>query len=199
MVKQGYFRFPAIHAGNVFFVAEDDVWSVSDTGGDPRRLTSGLGEMGRIAVSPDGQWLALTAREEKHAEVFLTAAAGGPLRRLTYLGADTGVRGFSPNGDIVFTSNAAQPFLRMAWMFRIPTTGGQPQKYSFGRAHDLSFGPGGRMLIGRNTMDLARWKRYRGGTAGRLWIDPGGSGQFRPLLSDLKGNLASPMWLGDRI
>ena len=199
MAEQGYFRLPAIHAGDVFFVAEDDVWTVSDTGGVPRRLTSGLGEMGRMAVSPDGQWLAITAREEKHAEVFLTAATGGPLRRLTYLGADSRVRGFSPDGDIVFTSNAAQPFRDMTWMFRIPITGGQPQKYSFGRANDLSFGSGGRILIGRNTTDLARWKRYRGGTAGKLWIDQEGSGQFRPLLADLNGNLASPMWLGDRI
>ena len=158
MAEQGYFRLPAIHAGDVFFVAEDDVWTVSDTGGVPRRLTSGLGEMGRMAVSPDGQWLAITAREEKHAEVFLTAATGGPLRRLTYLGADSRVRGFSPDGDIVFTSNAAQPFRDMTWMFRIPITGGQPQKYSFGRANDLSFGSGGRILIGRNTTDLARWK-----------------------------------------
>src|SRR5258705_13713992 len=105
MAKQGYFRFPAIHSGSVFFVAEDDVWAVSDAGGIPRRLTSGLGEMGKLAVSPDGQWLAVTAREEKHAEVYVTAAAGGPLRRLTYLGADSSVRGFSANGEIVFTSN----------------------------------------------------------------------------------------------
>jgi len=47
MAEQGYFRLPAIHAGDVFFVAEDDVWTVSDTGGVPRRLTSGLGEMGK--------------------------------------------------------------------------------------------------------------------------------------------------------
>src|SRR5262245_1367175 len=148
MGKQGYFRFPAIHANTVFFVAEDDVWTVSDEGGIPRRLTSGLGEMGKLAVSPDGQRLAVTAREEKHAEVYLMPTAAGPLRRLTYLGADSSVRGFSPNGEIVFNSNTAQPFFRMAWMFRIPTTGGQPQKYSFGRAHDLSFGPSGRMVIG---------------------------------------------------
>src|SRR5262245_4616668 len=199
MAKQGYFRFPAIHSNNVFFVAEDDVWTVSDTGGIPRRLTSGLGEMGKLAVSPDGQWLAVTAREEKHAEVYVTPTAGGPLRRLTYLGVDSNVRGFSPNGEIIFNSNSGQPFLRMTWMFRIPTTGGHPQKYPFGRAHDLSFGPGDRSVIGRNTTDLARWKRYRGGTAGRLWVDLEGSGQFRPLLTELKGNLANPMWIGDRI
>ena len=67
-----------------------------------------------------------------------------------------------------------------------------------GTARSIAFGPDGAVVIGRRTGDPARWKRYRGGTAGHLWIDRNGDGQFDRLLPDLSGNIASPMWLGGR-
>jgi len=53
-------------------------------------------------------------------------------------------------------------------------------------------------VIGRNTADPARWKRYRGGTAGALWIDAEGSGSFRRM-KELSGNLTTPMWIAGRV
>src|SRR5690606_35747322 len=43
------------------------------------------------------------------------------------------------------------------------------------------------------------WKRYRGGTASRLWLDPAGAGERRRLLPDIDTSLTSPFWYGDRL
>ena len=56
------------------------------------------------------------------------------------------------------------------------------------------------MVVGSHGLrDYANWKRYRGGTAGRLWLDPDGSGEFRELLGELAGAKLCPSWLGDRL
>ena len=76
--------------------------------------------------------------------------------------------------------------------------GGIPELMPLGQVNHLAFGPGNAMVIGRNTADPARWKRYRGGTAGYLWIDVDGRGNFRRM-TELTGNITSPMWIGNRI
>src|SRR5687768_10351419 len=84
--QQGYYRFPAIHQGTAVFACEEDLWTVSASGGIARRLTSGLGAAGAPSISPDGKWLAFSGREEGPLEIWIMPAAGGSPQRLTYLG-----------------------------------------------------------------------------------------------------------------
>ena len=53
-------------------------------------------------------------------------------------------------------------------------------------------------VIGRNTQDPARWKRYKGGTAGELWIDRNNTFDFEKL-TNVKGNMACPMIIKNKI
>jgi len=197
--EAGYYRFPTIHEEAVVFVCEDDLWTVPASGGVARRLTSNPGQASTPALSPDGTLLAFTGRDEGHPEVYVMPAEGGPAKRLTFLGAQTRVVGWSPDGrEILFASNAGQPFTRLFYLYALPRAGGEPRRLPTGPAMSISYGPHGGMVIGRNTTDLARWKRYRGGLTGDLWIDPDGRGEWRRLIQ-LEGNVALPLWVGERI
>jgi tricorn protease len=200
MSKQsGYYRFPTINGQQVVFVCEDDLWSIPASGGVPVRLTANLGEVSHPFLSPSGHSLAFVGREEGHPEVYCMPAAGGTARRLTFLGANTSVVGWSPDGQfILFASNGGQPFGRIDNLYRISSEGGLPERLPMGLAHNISYGAAGEVVIGRNTSDPARWKRYRGGTAGVLWIAPDAGSTFQKL-TNLEGNLATPMWVGERI
>lgn len=198
MSETGYLRFPSIAQDQVVFVSEDDLWTVPAQGGIARRLTSGLGAVGTPALSADGKWLAFAGREEGQTEVYCMPAAGGQPKRLTFLGGNLLVVGWNPEGKIVFASNTAQPFASALHLYAIWPAGRQFEQLPTGPALSISFGPEGGCVIGRNGMDPARWKRYRGGTAGDLWIDPTGTGEFHRLLQ-LPGNLAWPMWVAKRI
>lgn len=200
---QGYLRQPTICGDTLVFVCDDDLWSVSAQGGRARRLTAGLGEPSTPVLSPDGRWLAYASRDEQHPEVYVMPAEGGPARRLTWLGPDVQVRGWLPgatSSQIVFVTTQGQPFYRNYRAHTIGLDGGLPSLLPFGQVNHLaltSAGLAGPKAIGRNTADPARWKRYRGGTAGHLWVDARGSGEFVRL--PLAGNITSPMWLGDRL
>lgn len=197
-MHQGYYRFPTIAGDDIVFTCEDDLWRVDATGGDPERITAGSGESTHPHLSPDGQWLAFTGREEGYPEIYVMRLDGGLPRRLTFLGAVSFTAGWTPDGQVVFASNAHWPFSGEYQLYTVPVTGGEPRCMPWGPARHVAFGPSGGLVLGRNTGDPARWKRYRGGTAGELWIDPTGSGNFRKLDLDL-GNPTTPMWIGDRV
>ncbi|MFD1120055.1 S41 family peptidase [Sphaerisporangium aureirubrum] len=107
------------------------------------------------------------------------------------------VTAWSPDGAVIYASDAREPFDRRKWLHRV-TPDGVAERLPHGPANTISYGPGGAVVLGRNTADPARWKRYRGGTMGDLWIDREGDGEFARLIT-LAGNLASPCWVGERI
>ncbi len=195
----GYYRFPTIFGDTVAFVCEDDLWQVPAGGGMARRLTANPGPAGNPVFSPDGAWLAFTGYDEGSPEAYVMPADGGPARRLSYLGADSTVVGWSRDGsEVILASDSGQPFRSSKRLFALLFAGGAPRELPFGLALHCSFGPAGGRVIARHSSDIARWKRYRGGLTGDIWIDPAGNGDWRRLLQ-LPGNLARPIWLGARI
>ncbi len=197
-MSQGYYRHPTIHRDQVIFVSEDDLWSVNVQGGIPLRLTSNLGEIEFPLISPQGDKVAFIARDEGVPDVHVMDTEGGGLQRLTYQGRNLQVVAWSLDGAwIYYVTNAEQPTRGSLVLNRVgwENSRQQVERVELGRADAIGFGPAGGTVLGRNTGDPARWKRYLGGTAGQLWISPSENAPFTPLLSDLAGNLASPMWV----
>ena len=193
----GYYRFPTICQDTIVFVCEDDLWTVSINGGVARRLTSNLGAASSPCLSPDGELLAFSGREEGPSEVYVMPALGGEAKRLTYQGSNAAIVNWDPQGKhILYASGAGLAF--DPWIWKISPEGGEPQRLSYGPANHIDFGDAGGVIIGRLTREPARWKRYRGGTAGQLWVDIEGDGQFQPL-SPVDSNFTTPMWIGERL
>lgn len=200
MTNKGYKRFPTIHNDKIVFVSEDDLWEVNAFGGTARRLTSNSGEVSNPHYSPDGRFIAFTGKEEGENDVYIIPSEGGCNKRLTYIGRNTSVKGWMPDGSaVIFSSDAGQAFTRYNMLYAVPIKGGLPEIIPCGLANNIAFGPKGGVLLGRNTLDPARWKRYKGGTAGVFWIDKKGNGKFEKFLQKINGNLASPLWFGNKI
>jgi tricorn protease len=199
MTARGYYRYPTIHDDRIAFVSEDDLWTVPLGGGPARRLTAGVGEASHAQFSPDGKWLAFSGTEEGVREVYVMPADGGTPRRLTFEGGDAWVVEWTRDSRaVVYASTAGQPFITATWLKRVAIDGDAPETLPYGPARTISFSDGGGVALGRFQEDPARWKRYRGGRAGVLWVDPDGDGDFRPLV-DVAGNAAAPRWVGDRV
>lgn len=196
----GYYRHPSIHGDLVVFASEDDLWSVSVNGGQASRITANRGFAIHPALSPDGSLLAFSSRDEGPVEAFVIESGGGEVRRLTWFGGNATVVGWSKRGsEVLVSSDHRQPFPALMEIWEVPVDGSPPRPLGVGPARSITHEPGGRgVVIGRNTIDPARWKRYRGGSAGQLWIDRRGTGEFSKLI-ELDGSLAMPMWIGPRV
>ena len=200
----GYLRFPHVVGDQVVFTAEDDVWSVSSDGGRASRLTADGAIVSHPRLSPDGAWLAWVSRRAGSPEVFVMPAGGGDLRQLTWFGhASTAVVGYDPAGRLLVISAGGQPFRSHVWGYAIdvrPGADATPQRLPYGPVTAIAHGTGGAVVVGTGYLrDPAHWKRYRGGTAGRLWSSTTGDGEFAELLGELAGPKTNPSWVGDRL
>ena len=72
------------------------------------------------------------------------AADGGPARRMTWLGPDVMVRGWTPEGHILFVTTYGQPFFRNYRAYTLDPAGGMPQELPLGQVNHLALRPGQR-------------------------------------------------------
>jgi len=184
------------------------VWLAPRSGGLARRFTTDGASASRPRFSSDGSHLAWTSERDGNPEVYVGSLVEGTCGRLTYWGASMArVCGWTDGGEVLAVSSAGQPFfghMRPRVLSTALSGGpGADRILPFGPASDIAAGQGrAALLTGTWGQDLAHWKRYRGGTAGRLWLGDGIDGpaaSFRRMVPDVTGQLGSPMIVGDRL
>ena len=194
----GYYRFPTLYNKQIIFVSEDDLWSVTLEDSRAIRLTSNISQVSTPLLSPDGKWVAYVGREDGNTEVYLIPSQGGISQRLTFDGFFiTKIAAWDGNKKIIYASDAKKPFSRISDLRQISINGGKSKALNYGICSNISFLKN-NTVIGRNTQDPARWKRYKGGTAGELWIDKNNTFNFKKLIS-INGNMACPMIIKNKV
>ncbi|HTK65689.1 MAG TPA: S41 family peptidase [Pseudonocardia sp.] len=200
-MPSSYLRFPHLRGTSLTFVAEDDVWLAPLDGGRAYRLSADKAPASNPRLADDGSRVAWTSWRDRSPEVHVADVDGGLSTRLTYWGDPRTLSiGWTDAGEVVAVSGTGQPSYLWTWAHAVPTDGGPTRRLPYGQVGDLAVGPRGTLLLSASiSREPAWWKRYRGGTAGKLWWDGAGDGEFVRLLPDLAGNIESPMVLGDRL
>lgn len=199
-MTSAYLRDPDVHAELVTFVAADDVWLAPVSGGRAWRLTHDSAPVRSPRFSPDGRHLAFVSYRGGHPELMLTDTDSGQSRRLTWWGGATMLLlGWADADTVLVAANAGEASIRHT-VVKAVRTDGTWQRLQIGAAGGLAVRADGALALSTyNSRPPAHWKRYRGGTASRLWLDRTGGGSWERLLPAEDAALVSPLWLGEAL
>jgi tricorn protease len=210
-----YLRYPHVARDLITFTAEDDVWlaSLSEAAGGrgtrAGRLTADQAPVLHPRLNRSATHVAWTSTRDgtrslggaAPREAYAVSADGGPARQLTYWGDQFAtVRGWVSDNEVLVLSRTGQHSSMKTWAFAVPLSG-PARRLDYGPAGDVAVRDGA-VLVGSamnfEPAEPAQWKRYRGGSGGRIWYSPDGS-HYTRILADVGDNLVNPMFVGPRV
>ncbi|RYG49524.1 hypothetical protein EON79_01005 [bacterium] len=194
-------RFPTIQGDTVVFSYGGDLWVAKVGGGLARRLTSSTAVEGRPKISADGKWVAFTGNYEGNTDVYTIPLEGGEPKRLTFDPEAENVLGWTPDGKIAYGSAAGNPYLnRQQRLWYVKPTGGLPIRTPLAEVAELSFfpGDGNRVAMTRVNSYGFNWRRYRGGTQGRLGFYDFAKNEYKEVATGREQNYF-PMVVGKSV
>jgi tricorn protease len=203
-------RFADIHEDTIVFVYAGDIWVVSSTGGDARRLTSHEGLELFPKLSPDGRHVAFSGEYGGNRQVFVIPVEGGTPRQLTWYndvgpmpprgGFDYQVMDWTPDGKhVLFRGNRLPWGVRMGRPYLVPVDGGMETPLAVTESGGGMLSPDGKKLVYTPiSREFRTWKRYKGGRAQNVWIYDLETNAAEQI-SDWEGTDNQPVWVGDTV
>lgn len=193
-------RYPDISGNQVVFTYASDLWLADLNGGAARRLTSHPGMEQHAKFSPDGKWIAFSGQYDGGMDVYKIPVTGGTPTRLTYENGTEFVREWTNDGKkIAFASNYGNHTTRMPRLWFVDADGGMPERTAVQESFDVSFSPdGSQMAFTRANSHVFNWRRYRGGTQGRIAFWDFAKQTYTEIPTGREQSYF-PMWVGDRV
>ncbi|HEX4682909.1 MAG TPA: PDZ domain-containing protein [Gemmatimonadaceae bacterium] len=193
-------RQPTISATQVAFEYGADLWVVSRSGGEARRLTSTPAIESGPHFSPDGKWIAFTSNRAGVNAVYVMPVEGGEPRRVTWSPTGEIARGWTPDGrNVLFSSGRISAPTSYAKLFMIPMEGGVARLLPSAMGLRGSFSPDARQLV---VDRVDRWdveyRSYRGGQNTPLTI-VNLSDSAETKLPNERSMDIDPVWMGDKV
>ena len=196
-VSARMFRYPDVSSTSITFVYGGDIWVVPKTGGSASRLTTPRGEESFPRFSPDGSQIAYTANYDGNQDVYVIATAGGVPVRVTHHPMPDRLVDWYPDGrSLLVATSMASGRQRYDQFYRVPATGGLPEKLPVPYGEFGAISPDGKTLAYQPmSQDFRTWKRYRGGWKADIWLFDLQTYASENITHD-STNDAQPMWHG---
>src|SRR5262249_48874692 len=202
-------RQPTVSRDLVAFEYGADLWVVSRSGGQARRLTSTPGVEADPHFSPDGSQLAFSATVAGNTDVYVVPVAGGDPKRLTYHPGIDVVRGWTPDGRrVIFASDRDSAPHAHFRLWSIGIDGGIPEALPMPRAYTGVFSPDGKrvafeefsvaMFPAWSENQASQWRHYRGGRTHPIRV-MNLTDYSVEVLPWTDSNDTDPMWVGNTV
>jgi tricorn protease len=194
------FRQPAISRGEIAFSYAGDLWLVPRSGGDARRLTTGVGIESNPYFSPDGTWIAFSGEYDGNVDAYIVSAAGGIPKRLTYHPSADRVSGWTPDGKSVMFASTRSSNSNYSRLFTFAIDGkGLPAEVPLPMADRGWLSPDGTSIAYEPLSQWqSDWKHYQGGQTQPIWIAKLADSTIQKVPRE-NSNDKCPMWVGDKI
>ncbi|UCE42890.1 MAG: PD40 domain-containing protein [Candidatus Aminicenantes bacterium] len=189
---------PDIQADKIVFVKAGDLWTVSDKGGEAKRLTVHQGIEASPKFSPDGKWIAFSGEYDGNRDVFIIPSNGGEPKRLTYHPYPDTVLGWIPDGTRILFKSSRSSYSGFNRLFTISTEGGFPEELPIPMVEYADYSPEGSRLAYNPIRHFQKWRRYRGGSTPAVWLLNLSDFSYEEIPHENASDI-SPVWMGNTV
>ena len=189
-------RYPDVGRTHICFVYANNVWMVNKSGGVATPVASPSGQESFPRFSADDSTIAFVGNYDGNRDIYtVDVSGGGQAERVTHHPGGETLCDWTPDGTLLFLTNAMGGLTRQSQLFEVDAEGGLPKKLAVPYSGFAAVSPNGEWLAYTpHSTDNRTWKRYRGGMATDIWLF-NLKDESAKKVTDWEGTDTIPMWI----